>query len=740
MSAHAYNRFTSDGSTVEYECTWDGVAPGDSSATPFISTNDIHAYHLALNPLTGDYTATEVSFTFGSTYATVVLDDPITIGDDVLIVRETADEYPLVNFESAPVITAATMNKSQRQLLMLVQEAVDYLNGSQLTKEQVKIKYELNPDTNAFTDDYKAKADAWVASHASIIASTAAAAGYASSAEDSKDAAEAAATTASGAIAASSASAAAASASADAASDAADEAVAAATSVSSNASIALTAAGTATAAAASASTDAATATTQATASSSSAALALVRANTATTQANYAQGSAVASADSAAAAQATAAAITAGTIPAPTATKLATARTFTFTGDATGSGSFDGSASPSIALTVSGLTSKANLASPTFTGTPLAPTATAGTATTQIATTAFVNTSFAKLASPALTGTPTAPTATAGTNTTQLATTAFVLANAVSTASPTFTGTPAAPTAAADTATTQLATTAFVIGQAGTATPVVDGTATVGTSVKFARQDHIHPSDTTKANLASPTFTGTPAAPTAATFTSTTQIATTAFVNAVGAKFSGYTSVTAAYTLLATDYGKVVMCSGSSAYTLTLPSVGSTYVGAILTIWNYGLAVKTVARAGTDVIYAGQSISNTSLTIRQGEDLILVNAGSGVWLAVGGLAVADLALTTAYVGGATGYHRMVGGLIIQQGTFTSSGTGAGNISVTFPLAFTSAAYMCSFTAYSAGTQNICTPYYALSTTGAQATAIVNAVNTSGVGGIYLAWGR
>ena len=37
--------------------------------------------------------------------------------------------------------------------------------------------------------------------------------------------------------------------------------------------------------------------------------------------------------------------------------------------------------------------------------------------------------------------------------------------------------------------------------------------------------------TSKANLASPTFTGTPAAPTAAQGTNTTQIATTAFVNA-----------------------------------------------------------------------------------------------------------------------------------------------------------------------------------------------------------------
>lgn len=97
------------------------------------------------------------------------------------------------------------------------------------------------------------------------------------------------------------------------------------------------------------------------------------------------------------------------------------------------------------------------------------------------------------------------------------------------ASPTFTGTPAAPTAAADTNTTQVATTAFVVGQAGSATPNMDGTGAVGTSLKYARSDHTHASDTSRAPLASPTLTGTPAAPTAAADTSTTQLATTAFV-------------------------------------------------------------------------------------------------------------------------------------------------------------------------------------------------------------------
>lgn len=97
------------------------------------------------------------------------------------------------------------------------------------------------------------------------------------------------------------------------------------------------------------------------------------------------------------------------------------------------------------------------------------------------------------------------------------------------ASPALTGTPLSTTAAADTNTTQIATTAYVVGQAGSATPLVNGTAAVGTSLRYARQDHIHPTDTTRAALASPTFTGVPAAPTAAVDTNTTQLATTAYV-------------------------------------------------------------------------------------------------------------------------------------------------------------------------------------------------------------------
>jgi hypothetical protein len=159
-----------------------------------------------------------------------------------------------------------------------------------------------------------------------------------------------------------------------------------------------------------------------------------------------------------------------------------------------------------------------LASPTFTGTPSGPTAAPNTNTTQLATTAFVSaaiaaspggvTSFntrtgaitlnssdvsaaggALLNSPALVGNPTAPTQTPGTNSTTLATTAFVQA-ALATAG---------------------GVTSFN-GRAGAVTlTMADITGAGG------------------APLASPTFTGVPAAPTAAVGTSSTQLATTAFV-------------------------------------------------------------------------------------------------------------------------------------------------------------------------------------------------------------------
>ena len=98
-------------------------------------------------------------------------------------------------------------------------------------------------------------------------------------------------------------------------------------------------------------------------------------------------------------------------------------------------------------------------------------------------------------------------------------------------SPAFTGLPTAPTPALNNNSTLIGTTAYYMNQVSTILPVINGTATIGTSFLWARGDHIHPTDTSRAPLNSPTFTGIPAVPTASPNTNTTQAANTAFVQA-----------------------------------------------------------------------------------------------------------------------------------------------------------------------------------------------------------------
>ena len=196
-----------------------------------------------------------------------------------------------------------------------------------------------------------------------------------------------------------------------------------------------------------------------------------------------------------------------------------------------------------------------------------------------------DTTRAPITSPSFLGIPTAVTAANGTNTTQLATCAFVLANAggggsvpsdatptmagvgdpgVSTtysrgdhvhpsdttkaplASPAFTGFPTAPTVGSGDNSTRIATTAFVASAVTAAggllpsnnLPVMDGAASAGVGTAASRDDHRHPTDTTRAPLVSPTFTGSPAAPTATAGDSSTLLATTAFVAGAVATGSG----------------------------------------------------------------------------------------------------------------------------------------------------------------------------------------------------------
>ncbi|HYA24086.1 MAG TPA: hypothetical protein VEF05_07985 [Terriglobales bacterium] len=154
------------------------------------------------------------------------------------------------------------------------------------------------------------------------------------------------------------------------------------------------------------------------------------------------------------------------------------------------------------------------------------------------------TGAAPLASPALTGTPTAPTPAVADNSTKIATTAWVQSNFLNYAelnSPGFTGIPTAPTPPNTDSSTKIATTAWVNAQGyGTGGGNVTGPAssTTGNMASFSGTNGKTIQDSgvavsSLAPLASPTFSGTPTAPTPATADSSGEIATTAYVQNQG---------------------------------------------------------------------------------------------------------------------------------------------------------------------------------------------------------------
>jgi hypothetical protein len=70
-------------------------------------------------------------------------------------------------------------------------------------------------------------------------------------------------------------------------------------------------------------------------------------------------------------------------------------------------------------------------------------------------------------------------------------------------------------------------------------PLMNGSAVPGTATAYSRGDHVHPTDTSRAPLDSPAFTGTPTtATTPGAGDNTTKLATTAFVNAAVAAGGG----------------------------------------------------------------------------------------------------------------------------------------------------------------------------------------------------------
>lgn len=199
------------------------------------------------------------------------------------------------------------------------------------------------------------------------------------------------------------------------------------------------------------------------------------------------------------------------------------------------------------------------------------------------------------------------------------------------------------TPAVDNNTGAIATTAFVAGQASTASPLVNGTATAGTSLRYSRQDHVHPTDTTRAPLASPTFsgtvtipagasisgyaqldspafTGTPVAPTAAVGTNTTQIATTAFVASSAGRLADGSAAAPSLTFTSDiDTG---------LFSVTANTLGVTTGGAERLRFNPNGSVKYLGSAGFNNSNYGVNISDYVDNGSHAEVTIAGNSSAG----------------------------------------------------------------------------------------------------------------
>jgi hypothetical protein len=173
---------------------------------------------------------------------------------------------------------------------------------------------------------------------------------------------------------------------------------------------------------------------------------------------------------------------------------------------------------------------------------------------------------------------------------------------------------------------------------------------------------------TKADLASPTFTGSPAAPTASPGTNTTQLATTAFA-AAAATAAANTALSTLGTM-STQNANNVSITGGSVTGIT-----------DITVADGGTGVSSIA---ANNVMLGNGTSPIQVVAPGTIGNVLTSNGS-TWQST-----APQVSNSSFTGSnqslnQSGYQKLPGGLIIQWGRNAPNGT------VTFPIAFPNACF-------------------------------------------------
>lgn len=153
-------------------------------------------------------------------------------------------------------------------------------------------------------------------------------------------------------------------------------------------------------------------------------------------------------------------------------------------------------------------------------------------------------------------------------------------------------------------------------------PLANGAAAAGTSPKASRADHVHPTDATRAPLASPAFTGIPTAPTAPLGTNTSQVATMAALQVVSTTLTTAiesvrtTAVlrpaqAANYTLQLADAGGIVPFTAAAVCTIPGSGTVNFPIGTIIEIAQEGAGQVTIAAASGVALRTGGGLKTAN---------------------------------------------------------------------------------------------------------------------------------
>lgn len=127
---HAVNIFPGDGVKTQWDFQFDGVIPdAGSGTTPYLFPDDVKAQEVYTD-LTGVEVAIDRDVQLVAPATLKVLGDPIVVGHNVRIYRETEVRYPLVDYRDRQVVTEADLDLQARQTLFAVMEVTDTANAS----------------------------------------------------------------------------------------------------------------------------------------------------------------------------------------------------------------------------------------------------------------------------------------------------------------------------------------------------------------------------------------------------------------------------------------------------------------------------------------------------------------------------------------------------------------------------------------------------------------------------------